>query len=79
MNVQQPENDMNYATIEDQARTMAEKAKPGIVKVGDKTYTLVFDNREWVYRVYEDGFLLVSFNTKTLTSAKRWLFEYLLA
>jgi hypothetical protein len=79
MNAQQPEHDMKCAAIEDQARTMAEKAKPGIVKVGEKTYTLVFDSREWVYRVYEDGFLLVSFNTKTLASATRWLFEYLLA
>ena len=70
---------MNTAKIESQARRMAEKAKPGIVTIGDKVYTLVFDQREWVYRVYEDGFLLVSFNTKTLASAKRWLFEYLLA
>jgi hypothetical protein len=70
---------MDTAKIEAQARKMAEKARPGIVKIGDKTYTLVFDQREWVYRVYENGFFLVAFNTKSLNSAKRWLFEYLLA
>jgi hypothetical protein len=68
---------LEYAQIEEQARKMAEKAKPGIVKIGGKTYTLVFNSREWVYQVYEDGFFLLNFNTKTLTTAKRWLADYL--
>jgi hypothetical protein len=70
---------MNVTAIEKQATAMAAKAKPGMVTIGDKVYTLVFDSNEWLYRVYEDGFLLVSFNCKTLAQAKKWLFEYLLA
>lgn len=61
----------------DNARKMAEKAKPGIVEINDNIYTLVFDHNEWVYRVYENGFLLVSFNTKTLTRAKKMLKDWL--
>lgn len=61
----------------DKARAMAEKAKPGFTRMGDKLYTFVFDQNEWVYQVYEDGFLLVSFNTKSLSTAKRYLKEWL--
>ena len=68
---------MDTKAIEAQARKLAEKAKPGIVKRDGKVYTLEFDQREWVYRVYEDGFLLVSFNTKRLATAKKYLSDFL--
>jgi len=56
---------------------MAMKAKPGILKLNGKTYTLVFDQSRWVYNVYEDLVLLVTFNCKSLTVAKKWLREHL--
>jgi len=68
---------MNTAKILKQAHNLVSKAKPGFVSIDDKLYTFEFDQTEWVYRVYEDGFLLVSFNTKTLPSAKRMLRHWL--
>lgn len=70
---------MNVSRIESQARKMAEQAKPGILKHGGKIYTLVFNQKEWVYDVYEDGFFLIKFNTKKITQAKKWLKEYLMS
>lgn len=66
-----------YDKCLEQARKMAAKAKPGFVRHNGKLYTFDFDQKEWVYRVYEDGFLLVSFNTKTLSTAKKYLIDYL--
>ena len=68
---------MNAQAILSQAARMAAKAKPGVLKINGKTYTLVFDQNRWVYSVYEDLFLLVEFNTKQLATAKAWLREYL--
>ena len=68
---------MNYSKIESTARKMAEQAKPGIVKHDGKIYTLVFNQKEWVYDVFEDGFFLMKYNTKKVTQAKKWLNEYL--
>jgi len=68
---------MNIQKIEARARAMAAKAKPGFERIGGKLYTFEFNQNEWVYRVYEDGFLLVSFNTKTLSTAKKYLREWL--
>jgi hypothetical protein len=70
---------MNCIEIEARARAMAEKAKPGMLRIDGKLYTFAFDQNEWVYRVYEDGFLLVSFNCKALAAAKRMLREWLAA
>lgn len=66
-----------YINIEEKARKMAEKAKPSVVNIGGKVYTFEFCQREWVYKVYEDGFFLVHFNCKTLATAKRYLKEWL--
>lgn len=66
-----------YNCIEEKARKLAEKAKPGALKVGNKIYTFEFCQREWIYKVYEDGFFLVNFNCKSLTTAKRHLKEWL--
>jgi len=63
--------------ILNRAHKMAMKAKPGILKLNGKTYTLVFDQSRWVYNVYEDLVLLVTFNCKSLTVAKKWLREHL--
>ena len=68
---------MDQNKLIEQARKLAEKAKPGVVKIEGKLYTLVFCQREWVYQVYEDGFWLVNFNTKQLTKAKKYLRDWL--
>ena len=68
---------MNVDKIYSQAQKMAEQAKPGILKHDGKIYTLVFNQKEWVYDVFEDGFLLTRFNTKKVTQAKKWLKDYL--
>ena len=61
----------------DLARKLATRAKPGIIKIHGKTYTFVFDQNRWVYRVYEDLVWLMDYNTKSLATAKKWLQEYL--
>ena len=68
---------MQTKKIENAARKMAEQAKPGIVKIDDKIYTFVFNQNEWVYNVFEDGFQFVNFNTKSINKAKQMLKEYL--
>lgn len=68
---------MNTDKILSQAKKMALKAKPGFLKVGDTLYTFEFDQTHWVYNVYEDGFLMVRFNTKTLSKAKQMLKDWL--
>lgn len=66
-----------YKGIEEKARMLAAKAKPGILKVNDKVYTFEFCQREYVYKVYEDGFQLVNFNCKSLSTAKKYLKDWL--
>ena len=68
---------INPTAIQKQAIALAKKAKPGVAKIDGKIYALVFDANEWIYKVYEDGFWLVNFNTKSITIAKKWLVEYL--
>lgn len=68
---------MNADKILNQAQKMAIKAKPGFMKVDGVLYTFEFDQKDWLYNVYEDGFLLHRYNTKTLKQAKAWLKEYL--
>ena len=67
-----------YNKLEEQARRLAESAKSGVLKHNGKIYTLEFDQKSWVYNVYEDGFSLVKFNTKSLTTAKKYLKGWLL-
>lgn len=66
-----------YQGLEEKSRKMAAQAKPGFLRIGEKVYTFEFCKREWVYKVYEDGFFLVNFNCKTLTTAKKSLREWL--
>lgn len=68
---------MDTTKILGQAQKMAMAAKPGMLSIGGKTYTFEFDQARWVYNVYEDLFLLVTFNCKKLSVAKKWLKEYL--
>lgn len=68
---------MDGARIYSAAALAASKAKSGSVCIDGKLYTLKFCSREWVYRVYEGDMLVVSFNTKSLATAKRYLREYL--
>jgi hypothetical protein len=56
-----------------QAEKLARSAKNGSVKIGDQTYTLTFNHREWVYVVTDEaGETVARFNTKTLSKAKQW-------
>lgn len=66
-----------YNGIEEKARKMAEKAKPGTLKIEGKIYTFEFCQKEWIYKVYENGFFLVNFNCKTLAKAKNYLRDWL--
>lgn len=66
-----------YEGIYEKASKAAAKAKPGHAHIDGKLYTFSFNQREWVYEVYEDGFLFVRFNTKTLSTAKRMLKDFL--
>jgi hypothetical protein len=68
---------MDMDKILDKARAQAAQAKPGIMKHGGKIYTFVFDPAEWVYQVYADGFEFIRFNTKSVTTAKRYLKQHL--
>lgn len=68
---------MNTIKLYSDAEKMARNAKPGIIKQGGKIYTLVFNQSTWNYDIFENMFLLVSFNTKKLTQAKKWLRDYL--
>ena len=66
-----------YSKIEEQARRLAETAKDGILKLNGSVYTFEFDQKHWVYNVYENGFFYVKFNTKSIKTAKKYLKEYL--
>lgn len=68
---------MNIQAIEDQARSLAAKAKPGYMTINGKLYTFEFCQQEWIYKVYENGFFLVNFNCKVLSKAKKMLQEWL--
>ena len=68
---------MQVAKIEAQAFKAAQSAKPGIVKHNGKVYTLVFNQNEWVYDVFEDGFFVLKLNTKKISTAKLWLKDYI--
>ena len=62
-----------YNKLEEQSRRLAQSAKDGVLKHNGKIYTFEFDQKSWVYNVYEDGFFLVKFNTKSITRVKRSL------
>ncbi len=68
---------LNQDKIIEDARKMAAKPKPFWLKKNDKLYTAIFDMREWVYNVYEDGVLLIKINMKTTNKAKKFLIEWL--
>jgi hypothetical protein len=70
-------NKMQADKIEAQAFKAAQSARPGIVKHNGKIYTLVFNQNEWVYDVFEDGFFMMKLNTKKISTAKVWLKDYI--
>jgi hypothetical protein len=64
--------------LEDLARVTANRAKDGTLKVDGEVYTFMFDQARWVYEVTDSaGALVVTFNTKRITVARRYLREYL--
>lgn len=60
-----------------QAEKQAATAKPFILKQGDKVYTGVFNQAEWVYDVFEDGFFMMKINLKQASKAKTYLQQWL--
>lgn len=68
---------INYNKCLEVARKQALSAKPGFIKLNDKTYTFVFDTNEGFYQVYEDLVWIVNFNTKVLATAKKYLKDWL--
>lgn len=70
---------MNYDKLLDQAHIMALKAKPWILKHEGKTYTAVFNMKQWVYEVFEDGMFLMNINMKSPTKAKQFLQSWLVS
>jgi galactose-1-phosphate uridylyltransferase len=68
---------MNLNNCSKLAKTMASKAKPGVLKLGNDVYTFEFNQATWDYVVYKNLFEYVTFATKDLKQAKQWLLEYL--
>ena len=64
---------MDVKKIESLAAKMAKEARPGTLKHGGVLYTLVFNQNEWHYDVFEDGFLLMRINEKRISKAKKFL------
>lgn len=70
-------SDAIFANALENARKMALKAKPWTLKQDGKTYTAVFNMKEWHYDVYEDGIYYMNIVSKTAKIAKAYLKEYL--
>ena len=69
---------IDYSKIQKQADRMAASAKDGTLKVGSTTYQLKFNPYRGVYIVTDaSGQDVTNFNTKTLSTAKKWLQEWL--
>ena len=68
---------MNTDKILALAKKQASNAKPGYMTIDGKLYTFCFDQNEWVYKVYENGFFLMNVNTKTLSRAKTFIKNWL--
>lgn len=68
---------MNTDKILALAKKQASNAKPGHMTIDGKLYTFCFDQNEWVYKVYENGFFLMNVNTKTLSSVKNFIKNWL--
>lgn len=72
------QNSLDYGKIQKQADRMASNAKDGTLKVGSTTYQLKFNPYQGVYIVTDaSGQDVTNFNTKTLSTAKKWLQEWL--
>jgi hypothetical protein len=68
---------MNVTAIENQAHSLASKAiRTSTLKIDNVVYTFTF-TPSWSYDVYNDSEHVITFNTKKITQAKKWLREYL--
>lgn len=70
---------INAEKLIQQARNKAAKATPWILKHDRKTYTAVFNQNEWVYDVFEDGFFMMKINIKSPRKAKQFLSSFLVS
>lgn len=70
---------LNTEKILSQAEVMASKAKPWTLKHDGKIYTAVFNMKEWVYDVFEDGFFMMKINMKSPIKAKQFLSSWLVS
>lgn len=68
---------MDTNSVLSEAHKMASRAKPGMLKINGNVYTFVFDQNRWVYSVYENMVFMCDYNTKQLSTAKKWLREFL--
>lgn len=66
-----------YTNALKQAEKQANQAKPFVLKQDNKVYTGVFNNSEWVYDIYEDGFFMMKINMKQASKAKKFLEQWL--
>ena len=67
---------MNYSKIESMAADLYKNAIPSAkLKVGDSIYDLKFNG--YNYDVFLNGLNVVTFNTRSINQAKKWLKDYL--
>lgn len=59
------------------AQKKAANSRDGELRYKGKVYTLKFNQRDWTYRVEEDGEFLLNFNVRGLTKAKSELKKWL--
>lgn len=70
---------VNYAAALRAAERAADCAKDGSVEIAGTVYALTFNRYHCEYRVMDGENLVVSFNTRSINTAKRWLREWLAA
>lgn len=66
-----------YDNVLKQAEKQAAIAKPFILNRDGKVYTGVFNQNEWVYDIFEDGFFMMKINMKQPSKAKAYLSAWL--
>lgn len=64
--------------IYEMAARQAAKAKDGALITAEASYRITFNHCTWCYDCFDiHNNHIVSFNTKSLSTAKRWLREHL--
>ncbi len=67
----------DYAKLQKRADALHASAKDGTLRLNGQVYAFRFDPREGVYVVTdESGATVVRYNTRKITTARKWLREY---